>query len=503
MTTSRTALGQGSARSRGVSAMVHGAVLVAGLAAAAPASAGEESVSGNAPIFEQPGGYRTPLPPRGYEPPPSRFDDREGEIDIATFYRELAPYGDWFQHPRWGDVWRPNVDADWRPYTRGHWAHTEEHGWLWVAEEEWGWAAFHYGRWVFDEDEEAWLWIPGTEWAPAWVQWRESEDYVGWAPLPPDTYLDSGGLRFSASSYDNPRFAHFWVFVPPRFMVEPGMFRYVQPVGRSRGFWQTTRPVTLQHHYYRGRIYHPGPDWRRVERWYGRPLPTVTIRNVAAPRDYGWRNLGRDPRTVPIYRPRVVSLPPDRRRDVRPTLPQWGAAPRGPDARPSNRPDWRRPTDERPRVDLPRTEPPRGGFWGGRPGDRDDPRRDMERPRDGDRRRQPDPRTPEPRMPDQARPGGMPLPMTRPELRPFEQPPVARPHERQQPAPPVPTARPPTPQPPAAASPPPPPNRTAAPAPSSSPTGERPRRGDPATGPGTPPGEPRRGPREERDRNRP
>ncbi|HJL16639.1 MAG TPA: hypothetical protein RMH99_13330 [Sandaracinaceae bacterium LLY-WYZ-13_1] len=44
-----------------------------------------------------------------------------------------------------------------------------------------GWAVCHYGEWVVLDDGR-WAWVPGTEWAPAWVDWRRSERYVGWAP---------------------------------------------------------------------------------------------------------------------------------------------------------------------------------------------------------------------------------------------------------------------------------------------------------------------------------
>ena len=28
-------------------------------------------------------------------------------ISFGYFYDELSPYGQWYRHPRWGDVWRP------------------------------------------------------------------------------------------------------------------------------------------------------------------------------------------------------------------------------------------------------------------------------------------------------------------------------------------------------------------------------------------------------------
>ena len=110
--------------------------------------------------------------------------------DAIDFRVALEGYGQWVQHPRWGEVWIPEqVPPDWQPYRLGHWAYTEEWGWYWDSEEDFGWVTYHYGRWVFDRGL-GWIWIPGRDWGPAWVDWRQGDDFVGWAPLPPDEYLD-------------------------------------------------------------------------------------------------------------------------------------------------------------------------------------------------------------------------------------------------------------------------------------------------------------------------
>ena len=94
-------------------------------------------------------------------------------------------------------VWIPeDVDARWRPYTEGRWVYSRRHGWTWVSSEPFGWATYHYGRWGFS-NRIGWFWVPGTRWAPAWVSWRQSDDYLAWAPLPP-TY--DRGPRISIGS---------------------------------------------------------------------------------------------------------------------------------------------------------------------------------------------------------------------------------------------------------------------------------------------------------------
>jgi hypothetical protein len=46
--------------------------------------------------------------------------------------------------------------------------------------------------------------VPDDEWAPAWVSWRKSDDYVGWAPLPPEARFDrrTGIHNWSDNYYD-------------------------------------------------------------------------------------------------------------------------------------------------------------------------------------------------------------------------------------------------------------------------------------------------------------
>jgi hypothetical protein len=83
----------------------------------------------------------------------------------------------------YGYLFRPRTAFhDWRPYEEGFWAPTDAYGWVWISNEPFGWATYHYGRWAYDE-YQGWVWKPGLEWAPAWVDWRANDQYVGWAPI--------------------------------------------------------------------------------------------------------------------------------------------------------------------------------------------------------------------------------------------------------------------------------------------------------------------------------
>src|SRR5882672_3153622 len=123
----------------------------------------------------------------------------------STFYTKLEPHGEWLETADYGYVWQPREaerSRSWRPYTNGRWAYTDA-GWTWISEEPFGWATYHYGRWTRLRGI-GWVWVPGQQWAPAWVSWRKSNDYVGWAPLPPEARFDqrTGIHNWSDSYYD-------------------------------------------------------------------------------------------------------------------------------------------------------------------------------------------------------------------------------------------------------------------------------------------------------------
>ncbi|HEX4638387.1 MAG TPA: DUF6600 domain-containing protein [Chthoniobacterales bacterium] len=134
-------------------------------------------------------------------------EPRERAINVgySTFYNKLDRYGDWVETDNYGYVFHPREaesSRSWRTYTNGRWVYTDA-GWTWMSEEPFGWATYHYGRWTRLRGI-GWVWVPGNQWAPAWVSWRKSSDYVGWAPLPPEARFDqrTGIHNWSDNYYD-------------------------------------------------------------------------------------------------------------------------------------------------------------------------------------------------------------------------------------------------------------------------------------------------------------
>jgi len=196
-------------------------------------------------------------------------------IDIDTFYDELDPYGEWVWHPRFGYVWLPeDVSPRWRPYTVGRWTYTDEYGWYWDSNEPFAWAVYHYGRWGYDEDY-GWFWVPGDTWAPAWVQWRYSDDYVGWAPVGPGRR----GYAYGVPVNYEPPIAESWVFVQPRYMTSRAISHYALPIGGlGVAFFGATnvyRPI-----YRGGIVYNYGMPRDRVVKIIRRPIYVQKVYKV-------------------------------------------------------------------------------------------------------------------------------------------------------------------------------------------------------------------------------
>lgn len=115
------------------------------------------------------------------------------QANPALFYEELAPHGTWVNYENHGAVWQPKgVGQNWRPYQNGRWTPSEQ-GYIFETQEPWGWATYHYGNWM-PTQQHGWVWKPGRTWYPHTCAWKSNEEYVGWAPVPPEGYEPSAGF---------------------------------------------------------------------------------------------------------------------------------------------------------------------------------------------------------------------------------------------------------------------------------------------------------------------
>ncbi|MGD0338314.1 MAG: DUF6600 domain-containing protein [Bacteroidota bacterium] len=232
------------------------------------------------------------------------YDENRARVSFGVFFDALQPYGEWVDISDFGYCWHPaGIDRHWRPYMNGRWVWSD-YGWYWVSYDDWGWAPYHYGRWMYD-DYYGWIWVPDYEWGPSWVQWRYTNGYIGWAPLPP-----RAGFHFSIGidigDYGVPYFG--WCFTAGSgfYNDHPRIFG----VEQNHHLIRITRNVTNIRTSDRG-IINRGLDYRDVERMGRSRISPVRVEN-----ERGF-STGRGDRfegnRLRVYRPEVR---PETRNDI-------------------------------------------------------------------------------------------------------------------------------------------------------------------------------------------
>ncbi len=195
--------------------------------------------------------------PATTETAPESAATNTAEVDVqppppvtANYFNEtLSPYGSWVIVNGYGRCWRPTAvvyNPNWQPYCdHGHWVYTDC-GWYWSSDYAWG-ATFHYGRW-FRNASVGWCWCPDSVWAPSWVTWRYSNNYCGWAPLPPHTYCQTGvGIVYQGSSvsvgFSFGLGASCFTFVPTQYFCNSHPRNYCAPQSQVAQIYKNTAAI--------------------------------------------------------------------------------------------------------------------------------------------------------------------------------------------------------------------------------------------------------------------
>jgi hypothetical protein len=239
------------------------------------------------------------------------------DANISYFYEALAPDGRWQQDESLGWVWQPTVvttHTDWRPYCNdGHWVWTDQ-GWFFENDYRWGWAAFHYGRW-HHHDRMGWVWQPDTEWAPAWVSWRHSDSYYGWAPLPPDTHFDAEvGFSFHSKhvgfNFDFGLTERDYTFVPSDRFLEGNLAIVALDSGHSRTVFKQTTIVNNTYVYNDNRVINNGVPVHEVAQRTNRKIEAVKLADAQIKAGDAVRGEARTQNTIAVYRPKIAKATP-------------------------------------------------------------------------------------------------------------------------------------------------------------------------------------------------
>lgn len=241
-------------------------------------------------------------------------------VDYKEFYDELAPHGEWIEvkdsdigvdlkrgsssgeslrsisfselfgvkdaHAEdvsFGAffVWKPAPNlavgiaagepVTYTPYSNGQWVYTNN-GWYFRARSEPEEITHHYGRWVYTP-AMGWLWVPGRVWAPAWVDWREEEDYIAWTPVPPSVYIVNNVI------ITPPVYEERFVVVERRYFIEPDVYKYSYKENKHKikiTEWKRLDGIMVVNK----TVINKGPDVTVIQSVTGRTFEPVLINHV-------------------------------------------------------------------------------------------------------------------------------------------------------------------------------------------------------------------------------
>lgn len=235
------------------------------------------------------------------------------QVNISYFESALSPYGSWVEVADYGRCWQPTVvvvNRSWRPYAdRGRWVYTSS-GWYWQSDYSWGWAPFHYGRWHRDH-HIGWVWVPGSTWGPAWVSWRYTDSYCGWAPLPPAARYESYGFYYQSSrvgiGFDFGLHHDYYTFIPTSRFCDRNPYRHYVSGSHSRTIYNNS---TVINNYVRGNnntIINEGIGRDRISRATHAPIRTLGLRDLPATTAPVGRTERVEGDRLAVFRPNVTA----------------------------------------------------------------------------------------------------------------------------------------------------------------------------------------------------
>jgi len=195
------------------------------------------------------------------------------------FYTSLAPHGSWIEIGFGTTAWKPaHTKRNWQPYHDGRWIYTD-YGWYWDSYESFGDIVYHYGRWFYD-DYYGWLWIPDYEWAPAWVEWRYDDHYIGWAPLSPYAIFSIEiGIHFTYNYYVP---YNHWNYVKYNHFCDDNLYSYYVPSKYKYRVHSRTHERT-NYAYRDGRVRNDGIEIEKIRERSGRTIERRELVSVNDP----------------------------------------------------------------------------------------------------------------------------------------------------------------------------------------------------------------------------
>lgn len=169
------------------------------------------------------------------------------------------------------------------PFTNGQWVNSDA-GWNFKAPTDYEETTSHYGRWNYSP-ALGWVWLPGRVYSPAWVDWKEDENNIAWAPLPPSSYLVNNAITVPVISDDN------YIVVEKKDFVQPEIYKYMYKENKNKIMIKEMRRsdgVIVRNNI----TYNVGPDITMIRKITNMPLEPVKIQYVSNIKDVKYTSAG-------------------------------------------------------------------------------------------------------------------------------------------------------------------------------------------------------------------
>jgi len=125
---------------------------------------------------------------------------------------------------------------------------------------------------------DGWLWVPGRVWAPAWVDWRQNDTYLGWAPLPPSAYIIDNTINVPPIDDDR------YVIVEKRYFVQPQIYKYMYKENKNKIMikeMSKTNGIMIINK----TVINKGPEVTDIEKYWGNKIEVVNVNRVKVKND--------------------------------------------------------------------------------------------------------------------------------------------------------------------------------------------------------------------------
>lgn len=188
-------------------------------------------------------------------------------------------------------VWRPfnelaatmineTPEKQYTPYNNGQWIYTDR-GWYFKASTPQEDLTCHYGRWT-EDPQLGWVWLPGKVWAPAWVDWRENDDHICWAPVPPGAYIKDNSI--SQYSINDNRYT----IVEKKHFIEPGVYKYRYQYVENKNKIMIKEMIKKDGIMIREKtVINKGPEVGEIEKKTGKKIDVIKIKKTGKKDEVG------------------------------------------------------------------------------------------------------------------------------------------------------------------------------------------------------------------------